>query len=740
MQRLNNWWLQPLVSLILLALLWGVKPLTLQTDLLSLLPQEYSSTLQQAMQENISQTQARTINLLLLADNLETVSQAANVLQQFLRELDLAEPTEGSFEPWVNMITSHPGAFLTPEYLQALTAQDPEQIHLLFETELNRNFSPWLARSIDQDSTLASAAFLNSAANAFDFQSRAWRLRHDRHDYAALFTLQLKTSLDTAQAQPLIDELENTLGQLKTRFPDISIYKSGSIFHALFTTAQAKKEISFSIGLSLLAITILIVVVYRSAWPAVISLLVLTNAVLASLLGLLIFFQQVHLLSLVFAVSLLGIAGDYGFHAMSTARHHRLWLNRIKAPLMLGLLTTIIGYLTFQFTPIALLHQVGIFMITGLLGAFLTVTVSAKQIIQNIHRRTPAHERHPLLRSLNNAVYSFRLLVSVSLILMLTAAAVWMGRPAFDDDMQLLYSKSTTLANEAKIIQHWRENYSHQYVFIDSPEAERASEALDHFVNTLEHDGIQTLSLQPLLRNTQQQQEATALMLAAKTAGFLNFIRDDYGLKLPTFEEKAASIQDQLAALPELSSSLYVTNHSGTGFSVRFKTDDNLQEIKQISNQLGLVYVDIPAQISAKLGQYRQHLLTLTGISVLLVAVILWLRYGYRRVAWTLTPILLAMAISSICTALIYGELNTFHLISQLLILALGIDCVVFYADKGLTHEVQQSVLLSAGSSAAVFTILACSHTPAVASFGLSIAIGLAVTLVLSPMAASKAE
>ncbi|AJQ92967.1 hypothetical protein [Gynuella sunshinyii] len=740
MQRLNNWWLQPLISVILLTLLWVAKPVTLQTDLLSLLPQESSSPLQQAMQENISQNQARTINLLLLADNLETVSQAAGVLQQSLRKLDLAEQTEGSFEPWVNMITSHPGAFLTPEYLQALTAQDPEQIRLLFETELNRNFAPWLARSIDQDSTLASAAFLNLAANSFDFQSRAWRLRHDRHDYAALFTLQLKTDLTNDLAQPLIDGLESTLQQLKNQFPDISVYKSGSVFHALFTTAQAKKEISFSMGLSLLAIIILIVGVYRSAWPAVISLLVLTNAVLAGLLGLWIFFQQVHLLSLVFAVSLLGIAGDYGFHAMSTARHHRLWLNKIRVPLILGLLTTIIGYLTLQFTPIALLHQVGIFMIAGLLGAFLTVTVSARQLIQNIHKRTPAREHCPLLQPLNNAVYSFRLLVSAGLILVLTATAMWIGRPLFDDDTQLLYAKSTTLANEAKIIQHWRENYSHQYVFIDSPEAERASEALDHFVNTLEHDGIQTLSLQPLLRNTQQQQEATALMLAAKTGGFLNFIRDDYGMKLPTFEEDAASIEDQLAALPELSSSLYVTGSAGTGFSVRFKTESNLQEIKQISNQLGLVYVDIPAQISAKLGQYRQHLLTLTVISVLLVAVVLWVRYGYRRVAWTLSPILLAMAVSAILTVLIQGELNTFHLISQLLILALGIDCVIFYADKGLTQEVQQSVLLSAGSSTAVFAILAFSHTPAVASFGLSIAIGLAAILILSPMAASKTE
>ena len=130
---------------------------------------------------------------------------------------------------------------------------------------------------------------------------------------------------------------------------------------------------SFYGGLSMLAIVLLFLLVFRSLKPLLLAVLVLSVAVSCGLAALLFFFPQPHILSLVFATTLIGIAIDYSFHGMLAANHARSTFSAMLPSLALGLLTTLLGYLALLWLPFSLLQQVAVFMLAGLVAAFVSV-------------------------------------------------------------------------------------------------------------------------------------------------------------------------------------------------------------------------------------------------------------------------------------------------------------------------------------------------------------------------------
>jgi predicted exporter len=72
--------------------------------------------------------------------------------------------------------------------------------------------------------------------------------------------------------------------------------------------------------------------------------------------------------------------------------------------------------------------------------------------------------------------------------------------------------------------------------------------------------------------------------------------------------------------------------------------------------------------------------------------------------------------------------------VAAILILALGLDYSVFYAEHGLHKKVTLTTVTSAFSSVFVFAILMFSSMSAISSFGLTVFIGVLITFVLAPI------
>ncbi len=91
-----------------------------------------------------------------------------------------------------------------------------------------------------------------------------------------------------------------------------------------------------------------------------------------------VLFGRVHLLTMVFGASLIGVAEDYGIHYFAARQGHpveKRWeqLREISPGLWLALATSGIAYLALGLAPFPGLRQIAVFSCAGLVAAFLTV-------------------------------------------------------------------------------------------------------------------------------------------------------------------------------------------------------------------------------------------------------------------------------------------------------------------------------------------------------------------------------
>ena len=89
-------------------------------------------------------------------------------------------------------------------------------------------------------------------------------------------------------------------------------------------------------------------------------------------------FGQIHLIPLVFGAGLLGITVDYAMHycctrfsAENSAPDTRIWA--VFNGLTLGLISSVLGFVSFAFAPFPGLQQIAVFSATGLVMSYLTV-------------------------------------------------------------------------------------------------------------------------------------------------------------------------------------------------------------------------------------------------------------------------------------------------------------------------------------------------------------------------------
>ena len=142
---------------------------------------------------------------------------------------------------------------------------------------------------------------------------------------------------------------------------------------------SAKKEISV-IGLgSLVGLLLLVLLTFRSLRPLTLIVLTVVSGCIFALAITLAVFGFVHLFTLVFGASLIGVSVDYSFHyAAEDAFGGQDWtpdkgLRNIFAGITLGLLTSVLAYLALTVAPFPGLQQLALFSSAGLLGAYLTL-------------------------------------------------------------------------------------------------------------------------------------------------------------------------------------------------------------------------------------------------------------------------------------------------------------------------------------------------------------------------------
>src|SRR5205085_5259161 len=121
------------------------------------------------------------------------------------------------------------------------------------------------------------------------------------------------------------------------------------------------------------AVVVLLLLVFGSMRPLLLGLLTLGLAITSAYTVVRFVFGEVHILTLVFGSSLIGSVIEYSIHFFADRfRDPAQWTPVAAVPhvgpaILLGLTTTLVGYLVLAAVPFPGLEQIALFCMTGLI-------------------------------------------------------------------------------------------------------------------------------------------------------------------------------------------------------------------------------------------------------------------------------------------------------------------------------------------------------------------------------------
>ena len=755
--------------------LWAVKRIVPDTDIMALLPvQERDPVLQQSFSHMVDAAQQRLVVLVGAAD-WDDARRAADAYSATLdARKDLFEATPINEQTQNDMLSLFQQRRLTLVTAQqeAQLREQPSQFWL--DAALAKLYAPFGGPKLgswQEDPFGLFSGWVQERAQETPVRPRDGHLFvADTQRQYVLLPLTLKVPALSMTAQETVLPLLKQAGDAARKAtPQVELIQAGVILHAANASAQASGEVS-TIGIgSLLGIILLMWFAFHSFKPISLILLSIGIGSLGALSVCWMLFGHIHLMTLVFGASLIGVAQDYGIYFLCNrlAADEKLdspaLLKRLLPGLGLTLLAAVIGYMGLALTPFPGLRQMAVFSALGLVFAWLTVAcwfpalIGARTLKSGglVRVYGAALQRWPVLR-LNRATLT-------AAVVFVLAAGYGISRLGANDDIRLLQNPPKHLiADQIKLSKLLDAPTPVQYFLVrgDSTETvlqreEMLKARLDTLIAAKRISGYQAISNWAPSVKTQAVRRALiedklladdgplqgiatqagedAQWISATRNGLLAagspLTLDDF-LKSPASEPwrhlwlgQTEGVYASIVALRGLSSAAVP------------------QVLLAAEGLDGVQWVDKVAEISSVLGRYRAYMSWVVLGAYAVVFALLFPRYRGRT--WR---VLAPTALASIATLALLGfasqNLQLFHVLALMLLLGVGVDYGIFMQEHPdrRDHTPWLAVGMSAANTILSFGLLGLSSTPALQAFGLTMLLGTALVWLIVPCFGSIKE
>ncbi|WP_295749398.1 MMPL family transporter [Undibacterium sp.] len=753
------------------AYLWLGQRIAPDTDILALLPvQERDPILQKSFTQMVDAAQQRVV-VLVGAKDWADAKRAADAYTAVLRTrpdlIATMQLNEQNQADWLSKFQQHSLILMSSEQ-EAQLGNKPAQFWL--DAALSKLYSPFGGPKLGawrDDPFGLFAGWMQERAQETPVRPRDGHLfvANAEKQYVLLpLTLKVPAFSISAQ-QALLPLLAQAKASALLDVPATEVISAGVILHAAAAGEQASGEVS-TIGLgSLLGILVLMWFSFRSFKPIVLVMLSIAIGCLGSISLCWLFFERIHLLTLVFGASLIGVAQDYGLYFLCNRLtadpklDSSQLLKSLMPGLLLTLLTTVIGYLGLALTPFPGLRQMALFSGLGLVFAWLTVVcwfpvlINAAALKSGALLRSNAALLHhwPLLRWNRASGLGFALFALV--------VAYGCARLGANDDIRLLQnSPAHLISDQLKLSKLLDAPTPVQFFLVRADTAEGVLQREESLRRKLDPLIAQhTISGYQAISNwvpSAQTQATRRSLLEQKLLGE-GMVLSQLATQIGEDASWVSATRSHLLGASELLTPeaflqtpasepwrhLWLGQNQGKGeyasiVALRGLSYADLSVLQQAGSGLdGVQWVDKVAEISSVLGRYRAYMGWVVLASYLLVYGLLYPRY--RRNTWR---VLLPTALASLATLAIFGyagqNLQLFHVLALMLLLGVGVDYGIFMQEQPDRRDATSwtTVGLSAASTILSFGLLGLSNTPALQAFGLTMLIGTAMVWLIVPI------
>jgi len=758
-------WLFTLAALVSNSIIVISDHYAFDSDILALLPEEETSADKSLVNKAIARLRDRELIVLVGSEQSENSIIAASEVQDLAQKSQLFESISGI---QTQDDTKEAQAFYSPWNFNFISKQKKSRI----QTQDESLVSEALGKLFGPAGGIGSTSFLRDPLGLYqDWQISLTKNQHLVIDnnwltlldsditYRFLRLRLKKSSFAPAYQQQIMHFLESLSEQVDD---DIYILPSGLIIHAAHGANQAKSEIS-TIGLgSLLGITIILFIVFRRVADIALVFLPLVLGSVFSFSLCLILFEKIHLITLAFGTSLIGIAIDYSLHYLCAQREHhaRDTLQRIFPGLLLALISSVTAYIAQAITPFPGLRQMAVFAALGLIGAWLSVIIllpligppkvqkRSKDHMQSI-AQTVEHIASTWAQARTGQAKYF--LWIIGLLLLLGASQI-----QIDDNLKSLQTSPQHLIdNDIRIGRLLKSESIGNYFLVRSADEQTLLENEERLVDRLEqakHRGLiqgyrATSEFIPSIRT--QRENYTLLQEQVYTDnGLLDEMFEATGMQQltailkRTFTEssftplsfdvwKRSSIAKQLDSLWIGRIGKHDYSMVSLIGSIDEHTDEELSRIA--SAHEGISYINRPKSITKILEQYRESLFGLLIFAYALVTILLLLRYRTAAID-IIAPSFFATLVVLSYLASSSTALTVFHCLALLLVLGIGLDAAIFLKETQSSAYTWLAVSLSSITTFLAFGLLSLSQTPVLHFFGQTVAVGIVAIWFIVPL------
>lgn len=723
--------------------------LPVQSDIMALLPREDRDPAVQLAKDRVVKAMEKRAVVLVGHADRDTARRHAALLRQRLVEAGLVRaetdvPSDEAVRRLGAVYFPHRAGLLAEADRRRLSEGKGEELVTRALSQIFGFGGPADSRLLARDPFLLFPAFLSGLpmpGNRLRLDD-GWLATSDQDRTYVMLNLTLAgEAYDLGMQKRFAALFDEVTAQAP---PGTRTLRLGAVFFAQAGADQGMKETSFIGGISLLGTVVLVLTVFRSAGPLLLSVAALGAGMVTALSACLALFGSIHVAAQLFGASLIGIAVDYAllyfgqiFAAAPGAR-----LGRVRLGITLGMVTSVIGYASLGLSPFPGLKQVAVFSAVGLVGSFLAVVLWFPLLDRTPSRPLPAWAAR--FAGLVPALWTqarFRRFRFAVLAAALAVAAGGALRFSVDDDVRRQQGLSPVLvAEQAEVQRLIGFGQAMQFFVVEGDNEQQVLEREEALGQVLGERGG-WLAVSRFVPSAARQADNARLIQAALTGPHLESYRERLGMAPPPAEAPPAgplAVAEVRGAgtLPFLD--LLAVNERL--HVVSLGADADLATLRQATQGLaGVRLVDPTGDLSQLLGVYRLRAMQLLALSCALMAPLLLWRYGWRGAVGVMAPALAAVGLTPPLLALLGLPFSFFAAMALVLVLSIATDYAIFFAEDRRRDPVTLvSVALAMATTLLSFGLLVFSQLAAVRAFGATMLVGVSLAFLLAPMAVWK--
>ncbi len=536
---------------------------------------------------------------------------------------------------------------------------------------------------------------------------------------------------------------------------DYQLEMTGVPLFAAATQTMIENDVKFISIFSSVALMLLFLFIFRSFrvlfWVFSLLITVMTVAVLMTNLV----FGSVHGMTIAIGSTLIGICIDYPIHALVHAQglqqaKRLAVIKKIFPSLLMGALTTLIGYIALGLSGYPGFQQVAVYTGTGIIVSLLLTRYLFPRVISGDATNTQPF-RFIVFWPEFCQRYRWGLLAGI--VILSVAGAVQLDRLQWMQDLQELTPELDYLkVNDKKIRERIISIEPGRFVLVSGATVQQALQAAEQVYQRLDtvkqtQDLDDYFGLYPWLLSEQQQKTNQTLLLSALNKEQREFWRSalqTQGLSVRRLGELDYTQGETLnldrvlqSPIAKLISNQIIVTEQRT-LIIIWLSEHKPEAVQSALTDLQHVQYFSQRDMLNRLAvdyQHRAEITLLAGLA--LITLLLWLRYkSLILTLQTLSPAFLAALLILALWAWTGEAISFLHLVGFLLAVAICVDYGIFYQENrgghlALTYQAMAASMLT---SALVFGCLIFAQTSMLQTLAKVVSCGVVLGFLLCPV------